>query len=80
MKENPSWISWCELFNWLMIYNTDDIRSKPLVNLSDGKRKNMPGDIYIYIYIYIYHSIYIYIYITAYTYKIYVIGKSMSGL
>ena len=55
-----------------MIYNTDDIRSKPLVNLSDGKRKNMPGDIYIYIYIYIY--------ITAYTYKIYVIGKSMSGL
>ena len=78
MKENPSWISWCELFNWLMIYNTDDIRSKPLVNLSDGKRKNMPGDIYIYIYIYIYHSIYIYI--TANTYKIYVIGKSMSGL
>ena len=72
MRENPSWISWCELFNWLMIYNTDDIRSKPLVNLSDGKRKNMPGDIYIYIYIYIY--------ITAYTYKIYVIGKSMSGL
>ena len=61
-----------------MIYNTDDIRSKPLVNLSHGKRKNMPGDIYIYIYIYIYHSIYIYI--TANTYKIYVIGKSMSGL
>ena len=74
MKENPSWISWCELFNWLMIYNTDDIRSKPLVNLSDGKRKNMPGDIYIYI------SQHIYIYITANTYKIYVIGKSMSGL
>ena len=78
MKENPSWISWCELFNWLMIYNTDDIRSKPLVNLSDGKRKNMPGDIYIYIYIYI--SQHIYIYITANTYKVYVIGKSMSGL
>ena len=46
-----------------MIYNTDDIRSKPLVNLSDGKRKNMPGDIYIYIYIYITAYIYIYIYI-----------------
>ena len=57
-----------------MIYNTDDVRSKPQVNLSDGKRKNMPGDIYIYIY----HSIYIYI--TANTYKIYVIGKSMSRL
>ena len=51
-----------------MIYNTDDVRSKPLVNLSDGKRKNMPGDIYIYKYI------------TAYTYKISVIGKSMSGV
>ena len=49
-----------------MIYNTDDVRSKPQVNLSDGKRKNMPGDIYIYI--------------TVYTYKISVIGKSMSGL
>ena len=47
-----------------MIYNTDDVRSKPLVNLSDGKRKNMPGDIYIYIYIYISQHIYIYIYIS----------------
>ena len=47
-----------------MVYNIDDVRSKPLANLSDGKRGNgantdVPSedqarDIYIYIYIYIY--------------------------
>ena len=50
--------------SYLMVYNIDDVRSKPLANLSDGKRGNgantdVPSedqarDIYIYIYIYIY--------------------------
>ena len=45
-----------------MVYNIDDVRSKPLVNLSDGKRGNgtnsdVPSEdqvreIYIYIYIF----------------------------